>query len=437
MGHLGNLKVEHRDLLRRLDAGTVTLPEPTDPEAARAWEQLLELFYTPDEAALAARMPVRPASLSRIAARLGMDPEVLAPRLDALCNKGLVMDLAHPETGKTKYLLAPPVVGFFEFSMMRAHDEYPKKEVAAALDAYTKKDPAFAREVFGHDTVIGRALAHAESLSEEARPDVLSWESASAIVAEARRAAVSLCYCRHKASHLGEACAAPQEICLSLNAGADFVVRRGFGREIARDEAVDILEAARAAGLVHIADNVEQRPAYVCSCCGCCCGQLRSINDYDLPAVNPSGFEPAVDDGACRGCSRCSRACPVAAIAMAPRRVESQLKNELRPSFDADRCIGCGVCAEACTRRALRMSRRRVRPHVPRNAIERSVRMALERGRLAHLLFDEGESRGARFLNHALMALTRLPYADRLLASEQVRSRFVRVALARIEDPGA
>ncbi len=57
--------------------------------------------------------------------------------------------------------------------------------------------------------------------------------------------------------------------------------------------------------------------------------------------------------------------------------------------------------------------------------------MALEKGRLASLLFDAGEGLGSRFLHHALDALTRLPVAKQALALEQVRSRFVEAALKR------
>jgi hypothetical protein len=57
--------------------------------------------------------------------------------------------------------------------------------------------------------------------------------------------------------------------------------------------------------------------------------------------------------------------------------------------------------------------------------------MALERNRLAELLFDEGAGLGSRFLHHAVDAIVRLPPAQALLATEQVRSRFVAAALKR------
>ena len=434
MGHLGHLKQEYRELVERLEAGPVSMPEPRDPHAWEGYKEILEILYTPEEAALAARLPVAPTSLGALSKRLGIAEPELAARLDVMCDKGLVMDLVSARSGKSKYLLSPPVVGFFEFSLMRAKDGIPKKRMAEALHAYTHGDDTFAREVFGGETVVGRALVHETALGDDL-PDVLDWERATSIVEEARSWAVALCYCRHKAEHLGQRCDAPMDVCLSLGAGADFVVRRQFGRAIDKSEAMDIMVRSRQSGLVQIADNVRDRPTYICNCCGCCCGQLQAINEYDLPGVNPSGFVAQSDAERCSGCARCSRACPIVAITMIPTREPAKRKNVLSPVVDRDRCIGCGVCVGACKRHAMGMERRPERPSVPQNAVERALRMAIERGHLANLLFDEGGSRGMRFLAGALRALLSLPPAQRALASEQVKSRFVRAALARLEDP--
>ncbi|MGA8893218.1 MAG: 4Fe-4S dicluster domain-containing protein [Anaeromyxobacteraceae bacterium] len=434
MGHLGRLKEEYRDLVTRLDKGTVALPEPTDPAAWHGWREILETLYTPEEASLAARLPWRPTSLGKLSRRLGIPEAELAPRLDAMCDKGVVMDLVHPRTGKVSYLLSPPVVGFFEYSLMRAADAVPKKRMAEALHAYTHGDEAFAREALGRDTVVGRALVHETALGDEPLPDVLDWERATHVVGEARAWAVSLCYCRHKMEHLGQACDAPMDACLTLNGGAEFVTRRGFGRAIERSEALDVLAASRASGLVQIADNVQDRPTFVCNCCGCCCEQLQAANRWGLRSVNGSGFAPRHDDDACSGCSRCARACPVAAVEMAPSRRPAERRNALAPRFDLETCIGCGVCATACHKGALRMERGGARRPVPLNSVEKAIRQALERNRLAELLFDAGEGLGSRFLAQATRALTSLPVASRVVASEQVRSRFVRAALSRFRE---
>lgn len=435
MGHLGHLKEEYADLVKRLEAGQVSMPEPQTQQAWEGWREILEILYTPEEATIASQMPQRPASLEKVAHRVGIPAESLRPKLDAMCDKGLVMDIVHPESGKVRYFLAPPVVGFFEFSLMRRADGIPKRRMAEALHAYTVGDRTFAEEVFGHETVIGRAMVREDPIATDSVPDVLPFERATELVRTAKAWAVSICYCRHKAEHLGERCDAPEEVCLSLNAGAEFIVRREFGRAIGRDEALEILHTSRKAGLVQIADNVQHRPTYICNCCGCCCGQLQAINEYDLRGVSPSGFDPRCDDENCIGCSLCSKSCPITAISMKAVRVPSKSRNTLRPEIDDARCIGCGVCADACRKGAMEMVRLPKRPHVPLTTIERVVRMSVERGRLAHLILDQGESRGHRFINQVVQTLTQLPQAERLLAREQVRSRFVDYALKNVRDP--
>ncbi|MBI4705460.1 MAG: 4Fe-4S dicluster domain-containing protein [Deltaproteobacteria bacterium] len=436
MGHLRQLKHEYRALARRLERSPLPLPEPDELRAWQGWREILEILFTPEQADLCSRLPLRSTTLAELEARLGIAREPLRARLDAMCDKGIVMDLVSPKTGEVKYLLAPPLGGFLEFSMMRAKDTIPKKRMAEALEAYLHGAEGFARAVLAGDTRFGRTLAHETALGDEL-PLVLDWERASAVVESARAIAVSLCFCRHSAEHLGRRCDAPMDNCLSLGAGAEFVIRRGFGRRVERAEALDILVRARESGLVQLADNVRERPAFLCNCCGCCCEQLRAINRFDLPAVSPSGFVPARDEKACKGCSRCARACPIAAITLVPRRVGAQRRSEIAPRLDLDRCIGCGLCVHACRRRALRLVRRERQPLVPQNGLERVVRMALARGRLAELVFDQSDGRGARFLEAVLGALGRLGSTQRALANEQLRSRFVRWTMDRMRPPAA
>ncbi len=62
MGHAAGLGRAHQDLAKRLLHGPVAMVEPQDPAARRAWREILETLFSPDDAALAARLPVVPTT---------------------------------------------------------------------------------------------------------------------------------------------------------------------------------------------------------------------------------------------------------------------------------------------------------------------------------------------------------------------------------------
>jgi ferredoxin len=413
--------------------------EPQNPAARRAWREILEILFSPEDAALAARLPVIPTTVEGLARRTGLDAAGLRARLDAMAGKGLVLDLRDSRSGATTYMLAPPVVGFFELSMMRLNDGLPKERLARAYEAYMADDTSFDEEVSGSPTLVSRTLVQETALFDDLLSEVLDWDRAGAYVESAGTLAVSQCFCRHVASHLGTACDYPMETCMSLGTAAAYLLRHGYAREIGREEGHELLAAAREQGLVHIGDNVQQEMNYICSCCSCCCVELRSAR-MGMPVMQPSAFQPAFDDDRCTGCGKCVRACPVQAVSLVsrgPGRGDGdRAAARLRCDIDLGRCLGCGVCVGACAQGSLTMVRRPRAPHVPLNAVEHLTRRMLEQGRLADLIVDGAAGRGPAFANAVLGAILKLPPAEKLLASEQVQSRFVRFALARYQPPG-
>jgi Pyruvate/2-oxoacid:ferredoxin oxidoreductase delta subunit len=420
MGHFHNTKAEYLALRRHVDQCVVGLPE------APGVYEVLKILFTEEEARLAVRLPLVPVKLERLAERLGEGAETLRPKLDRMADKGLVFDFIRPDNGDAYYFLAPPVVGFFEMALMKVRTDINQKAAARALHRYMYDQDDFTKSVFGGNTVIGRALVHETSLPPGDSTDVLDYEKAAAIIMDAKGGSLSLCYCRHKAEHMGEPCAHPRGNCTGLGLGADFNVRHGHGRKAEKTELLEVLSDARSRGLVQIADNIKNRPTFICHCCGCCCGQLHAINRAGLShAVSTSNYIATVDAALCAGCGRCARRCPIQAITVKPVTHAAGKPHALSAKVDESICLGCGVCHAACKKAALTMRRRPARVLTPENTMERVLRMALERGKLASVLLENPDNETAGRLGRLVDAVFRLGPVHKAMLKEQVQSRFV------------
>ena len=112
----------------------------------------------------------------------------------------------------------------------------------------------FIRELFTRgETQLGRVFVDEAALpGAEGRPpargeplEVLDYERASEVVRTAGAIGIGGCYCRHKMSHLGKACDAPMEICMTFGTCARSLTRHGVARETSASECLDLLAASR------------------------------------------------------------------------------------------------------------------------------------------------------------------------------------------------
>jgi ferredoxin len=427
MGHLAGKNL-YPDLRKRVDQNAVGAPD------TKEMYEILKLVFSEDDARIAAQMPMMFSSLGTISKRTGIDQAELKPKLASMADRGLVFDFEI--RGKMLYMLAPPVVGFFEFSMMRERKDIDQKRMSELLHHVLIDDPTFMQSFSRSEASPFRVRVHETALDEGTFSEILDYERAVQMVEDAGKWSVALCHCRHVAHHLGRDCRKfPMESCLSLGMGADYTIRHGMAREISRQNAMELLVESREKGLVHTGDNVQHRPTFLCLCCGCCCEVINSFKkfvDYDPPFS--SNFEARIDPLLCNGCGKCARACPAEVIDLVEKEhpVKGRVFKKLC-KVETEVCLGCGVCHATCKFGAISLKRRSRQKITPESAIKRVLTHAIDQGKLANLILDQGNGIGTAVANRMLTAILALPPAKQALASRQVKSRFVDMMAAKVK----
>ncbi|HSO20104.1 MAG TPA: 4Fe-4S dicluster domain-containing protein [Desulfosarcina sp.] len=424
MAHFAASSAYHR-LTERLNR----FPQGAPP--SELLTRILRMLFDRREAELVSLLPVRPFT-ARLAAGIWRMPEGEAAKmLDRLAGKALLVDFE--VDGTMRYVLPPPMAGFFEFSLMRVRGDIDQKLLSELFYQYLNVEEDFVRDLFATgETQLGRAFVHEPVLSQANALHVLDWERASAVLKSASHRGVGMCYCRHKMAHVNRACSAPMHICMTFNTSAESLIRHGHARSVTVAEGLELLAEARENNLVQFGENVRQGVNFICNCCGCCCEAMIAARRFAvMHPIHTTHFLPHVDATTCSGCGRCVSICPVAAMTLVaandPRRPERKLAR-----VDADRCLGCGVCLRACTKTpSLTLKHRDKRVLTPLNGVHRAVVMAVERGKLQNLLFDNHVLWHHRALAAVLGAILRLPPVARAVATDQVKSRYLEALALR------
>jgi len=368
MGHLSYSKDEvvYQVLAERLNR------EPVGVKMNAAMMALLRGLYTESEALVGSQFPLVPIRLDKIASITGMETGQLLPILERMAQKGLIIDM--PRRDSVYYSLAPIMIGFFEYTFMRTREDTDMQGLAELFATYFEDREA--RDLMaGITTRMERTLVYERLIPAAVETEVLPYERASEIIRQAGGGAISLCACRHKASHLGRACDAPMDVCTTLNPAAEWIIRRGLGRPATVEELLEVLDRTEKLGLVHNCDNVMNQPFYLCHCCSCCCVVMTTINEYGRYPTHPSNFIPSLEKDECTSCGICAERCPVKAIVM-----QNEDGAEF-PVVNQEMCLGCGVCASLCPTAALTLARRTTLHIPPRSARERNARILAERGK--------------------------------------------------------
>jgi ferredoxin len=392
--------------------------------------KILKVLFSEKEAQLVSLLPIKPFTTEKASRIWKTDINTTQKILDALADRALLVDIE--QNGVQEYSLPPPMAGFFEFSMMRVRNDIDQKELSELFFQYLNVEEDFVRELFTKgETQLGRVFINEPALSEDNSLHVLDYERATEIIKTASHIGVGMCYCRHKMEHLGRACKAPMDICMTFNATAASLTKHGHARRIDSVECLDLIQQAYENNLVQFGENVREEVNFICNCCGCCCEALIAARRFAiLNPVHTTNFIPEVDIEQCNGCGKCVNVCPVEAMTLVSANDPHQ-PNRKKASLNEERCLGCGVCVRTCTNGCIILRSRAKRILTPLNGVHKAVVMAIERGNLQHLIFDNRVLFSHRAMAAVLGVLLKLPPIKQAMASQQIKSRYFELLIRR------
>ena len=384
--------------------------------------RIIDLLFSTEEAELVAALPIKPFTASQAAKNWKVTEVAAEKSLQRLAGRALLIDFQL--NGKTEYLLPPPMAGFFEFALMRTRDDVDQKVLSELYEQYITVEEDFVRELFlTGNTQLGRVFVQEEVLSSENALHVLDYERATEVIETATDIGIGLCYCRHKRQHQDRACDAEMDICMTFSSVASSLIRSDYARRVEPSECKELLHKACEQNLVQFGENVQNKVSFICNCCSCCCEALLAAQrfGYEHP-VHTSNFIAMVEDN-CSGCGRCLSYCPVKVISLETEQTDGS--GCKRAVIEEALCLGCGVCVRNCRLSALTMVSRTSRVITPVNSTHKSVLMAIERGKLQNLIFDNQVLWSHRALAALLGVILKLPPIKRALACEQIGSRYL------------
>ena len=412
----------------RLTARLNRFPQGAPP--SELLNSILKILFSDEEADLVSLLPIKPFTAAKAARIWKIKTDEARRILEKLAGRALLADVE--KNGESVYTLPPPMAGFFEFSLMRLRSDIDQKALSELFYQYLNREDDFIRELMARgETQLGRTFVHEPVLSDENALRVLDYERASEVIRTATHIGVGLCYCRHKMQHLGRACDAPLDICMTFNGAGESLTKHGHARLVDVAEGMDLLQRAYDNNLVQFGENVRERVSFICNCCGCCCEAMLAAKRFAvLQPIHTTNFLPVVDAGNCSGCGKCVEACPVEAMSLVSANDPRNAKRKIA-RLNAEICLGCGLCARVCASKQITLESRPQRVITPLNGAHRAVVMAIERGTLQHLVFDNRVLASHRALAALLGVILRLPPLKQILASRQIKSRYLEALLQK------
>jgi Na+-translocating ferredoxin:NAD+ oxidoreductase subunit B len=357
-----NIDKLYRDLQIHLDQQTIGFPETNSGSDIN----LLKQLFTPAQAEIVTTLTFRFEFLEQIqkrAEKIGKSIEETERLLDETADKLIIG--RRTIKGAKQYKTIPYLVGMIEGALHNS----ATPELLSAHMKYSD-DGLFWRDFINTEIPQMRTIPIQKSITP--KHHIGTYDEIKKIIETTVDPIVVLeCLCRKGAERSGSPCkqTSQKETCMAFRDMARNIMEKGkLGRQVSREEALDILQKNQDDGLILQPSN-SQTPDFLCSCCGCCCGILKVHKFIPNPVSHwATNFHAEVNPESCSGCGACEKRCQVTAL-----KFDENKKTEV---VDLTRCLGCGLCVEACPEDAIEL-RKKTSEVVPPPTMEETMEVIM------------------------------------------------------------
>jgi len=309
--------------------------------------QLFEIIADRDEAQLLLALP---SDAPTLAGKLGRSEAEIEAMLKVLFVKGLVFPSS--KTDPPSYRMSRDLVQFHDATIL--WPDAPQRFLDLWQDFMEIEWPPLAKIV---SQITPRPFTRVVpvGVSVAAKTYVLAFEDIREIVENARNLAVTKCTCRLTAHK----CDKKLDACIQVNRAADYTLARGTGKQLSKQQALDLIRECEEEGLIHVVMNKQRVDHFICNCCACCCQTMPILIEHNISVIEPSRFAADVDPDLCTSCRLCAERCFFGAITV---------EDDSPAQVNADKCMGCGLCQVPCAAEAISMKEVRAKDFVPEKA---------------------------------------------------------------------